>query len=235
MTALVLAGCRPEPLGSYLKALGVFRLVASQADRTATAWWDSDRSCLDSALARDDLVEFLVESYQPTPVLSPWNKDAGFKETSSTATTTLLRIEATEDPRFNAYRQAILVVRQLRARPDWQTLSKQDQVALLRNSLPDAALDWLSASIVVGPERLVYPAVLGTGGNFGRFELSPTSWTASCGFSIRAQRVAPRAAPGLSPPCSTKARRAYEEMRRGSSTRGRLAVSAPQPPGKGPR
>src|SRR5437016_6188380 len=39
MPVLTLQGCPPEPLGNYLKALGVFRLVAEQADPTARAWW----------------------------------------------------------------------------------------------------------------------------------------------------------------------------------------------------
>src|ERR1017187_4529555 len=40
MPILILNGCPPEPLGNYLKALGVFRLVAEQADPSARAWWE---------------------------------------------------------------------------------------------------------------------------------------------------------------------------------------------------
>lgn len=32
---LELRGCTPEPLGNYLKGLGVFRLIAEQADPQA--------------------------------------------------------------------------------------------------------------------------------------------------------------------------------------------------------
>lgn len=174
MTEVVLGGCRPEPLGSYLKSLGVFRLVATQRDPRAVAWWDGDLFCIDSALDRDAILAFLLESYEPTPVLSPWNKDAGFKEPASTATKTLLRLEATDDPRLGPYRVAIAAVRRLRAETDWDALTKEQQVTLLRNELSDQALDWLSAAVVVGPDQLVYPAVLGTGGNLGRLELSPT-------------------------------------------------------------
>ncbi|MBI4661862.1 MAG: type I-U CRISPR-associated protein Csx17 [Verrucomicrobia bacterium] len=39
MPVLTLHGCPPEPLGNYLKALGVFRLVAEQLDSTAVGWW----------------------------------------------------------------------------------------------------------------------------------------------------------------------------------------------------
>ena len=37
---VVLAGCVSTVLGSYLKALGVYRLVAEQLDSAATSWWD---------------------------------------------------------------------------------------------------------------------------------------------------------------------------------------------------
>ena len=43
---LELTGCSPEPLMSYLKALGIFRLVAEQKDKDARAWWQNDSFCL---------------------------------------------------------------------------------------------------------------------------------------------------------------------------------------------
>ncbi|MCI0347434.1 MAG: type I-U CRISPR-associated protein Csx17, partial [Chloroflexi bacterium] len=86
MTTVALPGCRPQPIGSYLKALGTARLVGRQADPYVTCWWEGDAFWLESTLDRDDLVAFLVERYEPTPVLSPWNSDAGFKESGSTAT-----------------------------------------------------------------------------------------------------------------------------------------------------
>ena len=39
MPDIALEGCRPQPLMSYLKALGVFRVVAEQADPEARLWW----------------------------------------------------------------------------------------------------------------------------------------------------------------------------------------------------
>ena len=46
---------------SYLKALGIFRLVAEQKDKDARAWWQSDSiSFLCSTLDRDRLIEFFL-------------------------------------------------------------------------------------------------------------------------------------------------------------------------------
>lgn len=73
-----LTGCMPEPLMSYLKSLGIFRLVSEQADPEATACWRNDVFVLRSKVDRDELVSFFLTQYQPTPVLAPWNAGCGF-------------------------------------------------------------------------------------------------------------------------------------------------------------
>lgn len=78
-----LDGCRPTPLASYLKALGVLRLVAQQADRKARGFWRGERFHLKTALDRDGLRRFFLEDYAPTPIIAPWNGRAGFLEGDS--------------------------------------------------------------------------------------------------------------------------------------------------------
>lgn len=77
---LVLSGCGPVPLGSYLKALGVFRLVTEQADPDAQGFWRDERFVLRTRLSEVELIAFFVERYAPGPILSPWNGRAGFLE-----------------------------------------------------------------------------------------------------------------------------------------------------------
>ena len=103
-----LVGCRPEPLGSYLKALGVLRLVAEQADRDASACWAPDGFVLSSRLDHDALVRFFLEAYQPSPILSPWNSSSGFGPEGAGE---LHVIEASADPRLQPYREAIEIAR----------------------------------------------------------------------------------------------------------------------------
>jgi CRISPR-associated protein Csx17 len=55
---LVLDGCAPVPLAGYLKALGVFRLVAEQADKEARGFWRNERFVLRTRLSKDALVRF---------------------------------------------------------------------------------------------------------------------------------------------------------------------------------
>jgi len=79
INAIRLPGCRPEPLLSYLKALGVFRLVAEQADKTARAAWEGDVFVLHTTLSEADLLTFFAERYIPTPIVAPWNGEDFFK------------------------------------------------------------------------------------------------------------------------------------------------------------
>lgn len=180
---LALAGCRVQPLGSYLKGLGVFRLVAEQVDKSATCRWVGETLHLRSELDAEALVAFLLERYEPSPVLAPWNSDAGFKPGSSTNTKALVAIERSDDPRLEPYRRAIDAARTVMTRPDWTSsdLSKEErkrrQVTLMRNALPDDALDWVDAAVVLRPEGPAYPLLLGSGGNLGRLDLSPNFMT----------------------------------------------------------
>jgi CRISPR-associated protein Csx17 len=79
----VLDGCAPMPLAGYLKALGVFRLVAEQADPGAQGFWRNERFVLRTVLSEEDLVGFLAGTYEPSPIISPWNGRAGFLEGES--------------------------------------------------------------------------------------------------------------------------------------------------------
>ncbi|MBA2591818.1 MAG: type I-U CRISPR-associated protein Csx17 [Pseudomonadota bacterium] len=80
---LVLHGCTPTPLASYLKALAVLRLVAEAGtegggDPEATGFWRSDEFVLRTRLTEEQLRAFFLERYRPTPLIAPWNGGSGF-------------------------------------------------------------------------------------------------------------------------------------------------------------
>ncbi|MDG6224857.1 MAG: type I-U CRISPR-associated protein Csx17 [Candidatus Thermoplasmatota archaeon] len=77
---ITLEGCSPVPLASYLKALGVFRLVAEQKDRKVRGYWKNDRFHLVTRMTENELIDFFVKEYKPSPILSPWNGRSGFLE-----------------------------------------------------------------------------------------------------------------------------------------------------------
>ena len=111
-----LDGCAPTPLAHYLKALGVLRLVSEQADRDARAWWDGDRFRLATSLRQDQLSEFFLTHYSPTPMLAPWNGASGFFKTwdkknkrfrGSRNFDTLEKVRQSTDPRWRPFRAAL--------------------------------------------------------------------------------------------------------------------------------
>ncbi len=104
-----LDGCAPTPLAHYLKALGILRLVAEQVDHEARGWWDGDHFCLATKLTRDKLEGFFLDDYQPTPLVSPWNKGSGFLTENDSG---LSAIQNTRSLRFSAFRSGISASRE---------------------------------------------------------------------------------------------------------------------------
>ena len=107
-----LKGCAPTPLAHYLKALGILRLVSEQADPEARGWWHGDLFRLATKLDAKELEAFFLELYEPTPILSPWNKGSGFFYANDPGLTPL---EESKAARFAAYRDAIAQSRDLLA------------------------------------------------------------------------------------------------------------------------
>lgn len=173
MPELALEGCTPTPLGSYLKALGVLRVVGRQADPDLRGWWRYDVFRLRSRLDPEALVEFFVQRYRPTPAVSPWNGGSGFYPKD--AREAIERIAASNSARLNAYKVAIRVSEDAIQKVDAASSGrdrKERLVALCRATLPDEALDWLDAALVLSADELEYPPLLVSGGNDGRLEFS---------------------------------------------------------------
>jgi CRISPR-associated protein Csx17 len=169
-----LTGCRVEPLASYLKALGVLRLVGQQKDRNARGFWRGEHFVLQSSLDREALVTFFSDAWEPTPVVAPWNGGSGFYPKDNCAAADA--IAASDKPRLKNYALTIDVARKFVAAQGWKERPADESKILLisamRARLPDVALAWLDAALVIGDERLLFPPLLGTGGNDGRLDFS---------------------------------------------------------------
>lgn len=105
-----LNGCAPAPLAHYLKALGMLRLVAEQADPEARGWWAGERFLLATHLDEDELLGFFLERYEPTPLVAPWNKGSGFFYANDPG---LMPVEQSSAPRFEKLRKGIAASRSL--------------------------------------------------------------------------------------------------------------------------
>lgn len=114
---ITLSGCEPRPMAGYLKALGVFRILATQVDPKVTACWKDGVFVLSPSREEFDeaaLVRFFRDEYAPTPFVAPWNKGSRFY-TNDDAPDRILAER--ENPRFSQYAEIIEVIRSLPETP----------------------------------------------------------------------------------------------------------------------
>ncbi len=170
----VFEGCSPSPLAFYLKALGLFRIVASQIDNSVRAAWENDSLILSGDFTVESLSEFFLNDYRPPAVVAPWNGGSGFYSSDNQTAKNL--IESSDLDRLSAYRKVISAAESatktlhLTAKPDSET--KEKLLKVCRNTFPDEALDWLDAAFVMTDGGPKFPPLLGTGGNDGRLEFT---------------------------------------------------------------
>lgn len=199
MPEIVLEGCAPVPLAAYLKALGVFRLVAEQKDPGARGFWRNESFVLDTVLTQEDLLRFFLEDYRPSPIISPWNAGSGFyyqegklnekdpktgkkkktgvrnQPTAATRTVDLIS-ESRSNQRLFAYKQVIQDARSVLTALGYDSApsenGKRQLVTLLRGHLSDSSLPWFDAAVIMSGNELTFPPLLGSGGNDGNLDFS---------------------------------------------------------------
>ena len=174
MPDVELAGCMPSPLMSYLKALGVLRLVGEQEDPAARGWWSEDVFWLRSKLDGDSLVEFFLKRYHPTPIVAPWAGGSGFFSKDNKEAVDALSTGGS--PRTREYVQTIQLARRVIGEEGIQGKPKDEEkhrlIRKLRNVLPDAVITWMDAAMVLSQEGQIFAPLLGTGGNDGRLDFT---------------------------------------------------------------
>ena len=180
---LALHGCAPTPLASYLKAIGVLRLISSPAnhvsgeaaDSHARGWWENECFHLRTTLSRDALLRFFLHDYAPSPIIAPWNGGSGFYPGDNKDGFDPLA-ENQVAGRFThisaAIRKAARTVAGLELAKRPEGAAKVELVAALRAELADTALLWLDAVLALSGGGLAYPELLGTGGNDGRLDFT---------------------------------------------------------------
>lgn len=198
MNDITLGGCSPTPLAGYLKALGVLRLLSARHRETRAAW-RNESLLLQTPLTREQMEQFFLHDYQPTPVMAPWNGGSGFyfqerkskekdpttgkklklgiRDQPTAATKTVDSILASKSARLMSYRESLTLGRTLIKQyglveaPD-NGKPKDDLVRSLRGILPDDCLEWLDAALIVAGESTQFPPLLGTGGNDGNLDFT---------------------------------------------------------------
>jgi hypothetical protein len=189
---LRLRGCTPEPLGNYLKGLGVFRLIAEQADPLARAWWEDGFFRLRTKWSPEEVLDFFVQGiadkegpiYSPAPIFAPWGGRPGFyKDGNEQARQRLDRIRALNPAgRFSIAQQTVEAIDAILQRNGWANMPKKKRarlkpeiVAELRNSLGASAIYWLDACLSL-EDDVRFGFLYGTGGNEGSADITNNFW-----------------------------------------------------------
>jgi CRISPR-associated protein Csx17 len=168
-------GCAPEPLIHYLKALGILRLVTEQKfDPQARAAWHGDTFILETAKSEDELVDFFLNNYRPTPIVAPWNGSSGFYPKDMKQREAFDSLCGANPTRFAEYAATLNAARLIVGGRTEQPKDdeKMAMLRLARQHFPEEAVEWLDAAFVLGQDKPDYPPILGSGGNDGRLDFT---------------------------------------------------------------
>ena len=170
MSTTNLKGLRSQPLSSYLAAVGLLRVLSEQRDSSITGCWNIDAFQVDG-IDSEEIVEFLINDFVPSPVFSPWNKEGDPSQNKRTAEQ-LRELRNSGEERFDGY-VAVLDAYDRSSNSGWASFDKAARLTWWRANAPDEALAWTDAAFVLGvDDDPKFPPLLGTGGNDGRFEFS---------------------------------------------------------------
>lgn len=189
---LELRGCTPEPLGNYLKGLGVFRIIAEQGDPQARAWWKDGVLVLHTKLSREELVSFFLHGigeekspiYSPTPIFAPWGGRPGFYADGNEKAKARLELLRNLNPpgRFAAAQAVVKATDDMLKARGWINASKKKRadlkasiVAAMRNAWAEAGVDWFDACLSL-EEDARFGFLYGTGGNEGSADITNNYW-----------------------------------------------------------
>ncbi len=199
MNTFSLPGCALTPLISYLKAIGIFRILSEQYLTTIKCRWDRNLFVIQSSASHEEITQFLLRRYCPTPFVSPWNGGSGFyfqegktnergqdgkkiktgvRDRPTEATRSMEALETSSGERLSAYRKVIAQVKGYQQNSGRNHAPKDDEKAdlfkQLRGLLPDEALVWLDAAFVLSGGEIVPSPLMLSGGNEGNLDFSNT-------------------------------------------------------------
>lgn len=181
MNEIVLGGCTPEPLMGYLKALGVLRIIAEQIEANVRGCWKDSIFVLLSDTTHEELIDFFLNVYKPTPVIVPWSGGDYFNVSvestinpyskTPTSSKVIESFLATSSDRLAEYRTAIkcalssLSLCGIFGKKDMENKErKRSYIGALRNFSPGPVVDWIDACAALTSEKAAFNVLLGSGG-----------------------------------------------------------------------
>lgn len=182
MNTITLTGCRGETLLDYLKAIGIMSVVRQHDGRACRCRWSYQGfEILTSFSNKEDLLDFVVNDYVPTPIIVPWSGndffgirkqgDPGPYQSTPTASRVIEAVLATTSHRLQQYREVILGALGLmktlgiEKKEQMKDETKVRFLTALRARLPDEFVGWIdSCTAVTSGGEPIFNVLFGSGG-----------------------------------------------------------------------
>ena len=174
-------GCNNTNFGSYLKGLGIFRILGKKYT-DAKAYWENNLLYISLPFnSYDEIADFFLNKYEPTPIVSPWNNGSGFKKPKKELND-LKNYDKTDSnyPRLKNYIDVIIktesIVKSKAINKNLTDKEKKSEIVrLCRNFLPEETVKWIDAALILDNNGTVnFTKILTTGGNEGNLDYSIT-------------------------------------------------------------
>lgn len=173
MTELPMPGLHLGPMGAWLAAVGILR-VLHRADPDAQLWWEDLVPVVGTSLGvpEREIADRMVFS----PVVTCWQSGGGWGDKDQQPVLRLEMLRQAESPRLRRMRETIVAADSVVSRVAGR--DKTTVVRELRNWLPEPALPWLDVAVPLRDDPQVnavtvgWAPLAGTGGNDGRWDLS---------------------------------------------------------------
>ena len=175
MTVQRLDGCTPTTISNYLKALGLFRIISQQKDGSVRARWNHERLEIDTILDKNEIIDFVQNYYEPSPIVSPWSYNK-YQKTKESLKGMIMH------GRFRKYKDILSgmsAVEEVFSRLLGAEMSKDTAkdnkpilLQLCRNMLPDDIVPWIDTVSVIDGDKPKFAPIMGRGGNDGNFDIA---------------------------------------------------------------
>lgn len=181
MNEIILRGCNPELLMGYLKALGVLRILSEQKDPDVRGCWRDGVFVLSSILTSEELTNFFLNTYKPTPVVVPWSggdffgvsleTNTGPYSKTPTASKIIESFLSTSSDRLADYRSALNSALStfsqcgISTKGDMENKElKRRYISALRNASLESVANWIDTCAVLTSDKTTFSSLLGSGG-----------------------------------------------------------------------
>jgi CRISPR-associated protein Csx17 len=184
---LALEACNPSSLVGYLKALGALRILAEQLNPDIRLYWDRLTPYLvfSEETSIDDVTDFFLNKYEPTPIVIPWSGsdffdvtregDPGPFKTPPSKGKIIEAFLASSSAKLEKYRytlkRSLDIIEDLRlSKKDIEGSSstsrgnKAQFMGLLRSWLPNEVVDFIDVAAVIDEDKIFTNTILGSGG-----------------------------------------------------------------------